>query len=299
MPLIDGIYSIKSLLGKGSFGEVYDGENRYNYDPVAIKIETQDSDRNMLKHEYDVYRRLADDNATGIPKCLWFGNKGGRYLLIMEKLGPSLEKLFSLCGQRFSLKTVLYIGIQILYRLEYIHSRGLIHRDIKPDNFLIGILHKRNTIYLIDYGLAKLFQVSNKHIPYREGKRFVGNARYASVNSHKGFELARRDDLESLGYMLVYFLQGSLPWQGLGGHTKDEKRQRILDSKANTSIKTLCKDLKSEFIQYFEHVHALKFPEKPNYRYFKSLLISLFRKQGFVDDGKYDWSDLLASQESS
>lgn len=144
---------------------------------------------------------------------VYYGIEKDKSIMIMDLLGPSLEKLFQKCNKKFSVKTVLMIADQMIKRVEYIHSRRIIHRDIKPDNFTIG--HGRNShrIFIIDFGLAKKFMSSRgEHIKYREGKGLTGTARYASINTHLGIEQSRRDDLESLGYLFLYFLRGKLPW---------------------------------------------------------------------------------------
>ena len=174
--------------------------------------------------------------------------------MVMELLGPSLEDLVKHCENRLSLKTVLMIADQMLQRIEYVHAKNFLHRDIKPDNFLIGLNKKAHMIYMIDFGLAKRFRNSKTgdHIPYRDGKSLTGTARYASVNTHIGVEQSRRDDIEGIGYVLMYFLKGKLPWMGIQAKTKDEKYEKIKDKKISVTVEQLCKGYPKEFVQFFE-----------------------------------------------
>jgi len=168
----------------------------------------------------------------GIPNIWFCGTEGEHNIMIMDLLGPSLEDLFNVCNRKLSLKSVLMAGEQMLSRIEYVHSRYILHRDIKPDNFVIGQGKRQHKVFIIDFGLAKRYiGKDGKHIPYREGKSLTGTARYASINTHLGFEQSRRDDLESLGYVLLYFLRGSLPWQNMKANNKKEKYEKIMEKK--------------------------------------------------------------------
>ena len=223
----------------------------------------------------------------------WFGTEGDYKVLVMDRLGKSLEQLFTQCGRKFSLKTTLMLADQMLARLEYVHRKQFIHRDIKPDNFLVGQGPFENVVFLIDFGLAKRYidPTNQEHIPFREDKQLTGTARYASLNAHIGIEQSRRDDLEALGYLWLYFLRGKLPWQGLAGSNGAEKYDKIRDMKQNLSIRELCKDVPREFYQYFKRVKQMKFDETPNYAGLRRLLSSLMQKEGMSMDYKFDWKE--------
>jgi serine/threonine protein kinase len=171
-------------------------------------------------------------------------------------------------------------------------------RDIKPDNFLIGSNKKSNIIYLIDFGLAKKYRDarSHQHIPYRENKNLTGTARYASINAHLGLEQSRRDDMEAIGYCLMYFLRGSLPWQGLKAQTKHEKYHKIMETKMSTPVESLCKGYPVEFMTYMNYCRALRFEDKPDYNYLRRLFKELFAREGFDPELPFDWVKILEEQ---
>jgi len=182
---------------------------------VAVKLEPVQSKRPQLLYEYQLYRVLA--GSVGIANVRWYGVERDFNVLVLDQLGPSLEDLFNFCGRKFSTKTVLMLAEQCIVRIENLHEKGFLHRDVKPDNLLMGLGRRANQVYLIDFGLSKKYRDSRtqQHIPYCENKNLTGTARYASLNTHLGIEQGRRDDMESLGYLMMYLLRGSLPWQGL------------------------------------------------------------------------------------
>uniref|UniRef100_A0A3Q2XU90 non-specific serine/threonine protein kinase n=1 Tax=Hippocampus comes TaxID=109280 RepID=A0A3Q2XU90_HIPCM len=279
-------YRLGRKIGSGSFGDIYLGEE------VAIKLECVKTKHPQLHIESKFYKMM--QGGVGIPSIKWCGAEGDYNVMVMELLGPSLEDLFNFCSRKFSLKTVLLLADQMISRIEYIHLKNFIHRDVKPDNFLMGLGKKGNLVYIIDFGLAKKYRDArtHQHIPYRENKNLTGTARYASINTHLGIEQSRRDDLESLGYVLMYFNLGSLPWQGLKAATKRQKYERISEKKMSTPIEVLCKGYPSVFSTYLNLCRSLRFDDKPDYSYLRQLFRNLFHRQGFSYDYVFDWSML-------
>jgi serine/threonine protein kinase len=188
----------------------------------------------------------------GVPNVICYGNSNDYHILVMELLGKSLEDLFNHCQRKFSLKTVSVLGIKMLERIQSVHEKYHIHRDIKPDNFMMGANENENTLYIIDFGLAKKYKSSSKktHIPFKQNKNITGTARYCSINTHRGFEQSRRDDLESIGYVLIYFLKEKLPWQGIKCKKDEDHYTKIFQKKSSTSSAELCKGLPGILIKY-------------------------------------------------
>nr|APP94028.1 double-time [Colaphellus bowringi] len=285
-------YRLGRKIGSGSFGDIYLGTNISTGEEVAIKLECIKTRHPQLHIESKFYKMM--QGGVGIPQIKWCGSEGDYNVMVMELLGPSLEDLFNFCSRRFSLKTVLLLADQLISRTDFIHSRNFIHRDIKPDNFLMGLGKKGNLVYIIDFGLAKKYRDgrTHQHIPYKENKNLTGTARYASINTHLGIEQSRRDDLESLGYVLMYFNRGSLPWQGLKAATKRQKYERISEKKMSTPIEELCKGYPIEFPTYLNYCRQLRFEERPDYSYLRQLFRTLFHRQGFTYDYVFDWNML-------
>jgi casein kinase 1 len=295
-PRVGNKYRLGRKIGSGSFGEIYLGTNVQTNEEVGIKLESIKTKHPQLLYESKLYRIL--QGGTGIPNIRWFGIEGDYNVLVLDLLGPSLEDLFNFCSRKFSLKTVLMLADQLINRVEYVHAKSFLHRDIKPDNFLMGLGRRANQVYIIDFGLAKKYRdpSTHQHIPYRENKNLTGTARYASINTHLGIEQSRRDDLESLGYVLMYFLRGSLPWQGLKAGTKKQKYEKISEKKMSTPIEVLCKNYPSEFASYFHYCRSLRFDDKPDYAYLKRIFRDLFIREGFQFDYVFDWTILKYQQ---
>jgi len=269
MNIIGNKYKLLEKIGEGSFGSIYKGENIRTKEYVAIKVEPIINDLKLLKNESTIYQYLI--NNEGIPNVKWFGKDQINYYMVINLLGESLQSLKER-KQTFSLKLVLQVGIQIIYLLKMIHDKGIVHRDIKPDNFLLGLNNKNKKIYLIDFGFCKTFLNDNKHIEIKKTKNLIGSNNFASVNAHDFNELSRRDDLESLGYMLIYFYFGELMW-------KDYSSNEMIKILKNNIIND--ENIPKILIQYFKIIKCLEFKETPNY----DLLINIF-KDWLKEDAK-------------
>jgi casein kinase 1 len=255
----------------------------------AVKLENIDSSsRSLLETEAYILKHL---KAFGLPEIILYGCNSEYNILIMELLGQSLENLFQSQNKSFSIKTACMLGIQMVDRIEYIHSRKIIHRDIKPDNFVMGKGSKSHIVYILDFGLSKKYWSSSHkcHIPFITGKRLTGTARYASINALSGYEQSRRDDLESIAYIIMYFIRGSLPWQGLKVNNKDERYKKIGEKKRDTSAKDLCSGFPFEFETFVSYTRNLEFTEVPDYNYLRNLLKNIIKKSGSTIDFFYDW----------
>ncbi|OEL34981.1 Casein kinase I isoform delta-like [Dichanthelium oligosanthes] len=298
-PRVANKFRLGRKLGSGSFGEIYLGTHVQTNEEVAIKLESVKTKHPQLLYESKLYRIL--QGGTGIPNVKWFGVEGDYNVLVMDLLGPSLEDLFSFCNRKLSLKTVLMLADQMINRVEYAHIKSFLHRDIKPDNFLMGLGKRANQASPLALRLDILFALPKKiydiyPLKCRENKNLTGTARYASVNTHLGIEQSRRDDLESLGYVLMYFLKGSLPWQGLKAGTKKQKYEKISERKIATSVEALCRGYPTEFVSYFHYCRSLRFEDTPDYQFLKRLFRDLFIREGFQFDYVFDWTILKYQQ---
>ena len=282
-------FLLGKALGSGSFGQIFEGKELKTGQRVALKLEPKTAQHPQLHYESRVYSILG--GGPGIPAVHWYGSEGQYNVLVLDRLGESLEQLFTQCQRKFSLKTVLMLADQMLARMEYVHAKHFVHRDIKPDNFLVGRGPFENVVFLIDYGLCKRFvdPETKQHIPFRDDKQLTGTARYASLNAHLGYEQSRRDDLEALGYIWLYFLQGKLPWQGLRVGEDSAKYEAIKRSKLELSLRELCKEVPREFYEYFKMCRNLEFEETPNYNSMRRLFSRLLQRKGLTNDYAFDW----------
>ena len=279
-------YKKKEKIASGSYGNIFLGENISTKKLVAIKIEDRKNNikKTLEKEAYYLYNL----KGYGIPELITFGYSGRYNILIETLLGKSLYDINLI--QKFTLKDVCMIGIQLIDRLEYIHSKFIIHCDIKPQNILLG-KNDSSIIYICDFGISQKYRSSKtgKHINMKKCHKIYVTLFYSSINSLLGYQQSRRDDLESLGYMLIY-LKNGLPWENIKFKNLDDYKNKILDMKKNINITKLCKGLPIEIVQYIKYVRKLRFEEKPNYSYLKSLFSEILFKINQNWDYNFSWN---------
>ena len=285
---VGGRYRLGKKIGTGAFGEIFEGTDIFDNSSVAIKLEHNSVKYPQLLFEAKLLKSIP---STGIPVMHWFGIAGEYNAMVMDLLGQNLEDLYNYCAKNFSLKTIIMIIIQMIERLKHVHDNHYIHRDIKPENFLIGKENTEKTIYLIDFGLAKRYrdEYTQIHIPLKENRNLTGTARYASCNAHNGLEQSRRDDMESIAYVILYFFRKKLPWQGLKCKDKNEKHAKIKELKMSITPEKLFEGIPKEFADYLTMVKKLGFEDEPAYKSYIQMFNKLFKAKEFEMDYIYDW----------
>ena len=288
-------------LGSGSFGDVYLGIEPRTNRKIAMKIEAKARfPVSMLKHEADMLMEL--QGVHGIVRIYMFYRLINHHAITMEILGSNLDNLLHRqISHTFSIKTVLMIAMQMIDRLHCIHSRGILHRDLKPANMAIGLGDKERTVHLLDFGLAKKYRIAAPtapHIPYKEGQTPHGTFNFMSLRTHCGVESSRRDDLESLGYVLLYMLRGKLPWSGFTDI--NNLPANVYQCKANTSLNELCKGLPSVFHDFLECSRNMGFEEEPDYDKLKNMFLHSYDYiHVFPHDDEFDWNVSSDSKKKS
>lgn len=288
-------FELKKKLGVGCFGQVYRGVNIENGAEVAVKLEDKSADAPQLAHEAEVLDLLTNPGEPQpqgftVPKY-FFGAEGPYLALVMPICSLSVEDCVQKCNGKFSVETTLLIADQMLRRIEYLHSKEIVHRDIKPENFMLGHGNKQHHVYIIDFGLSKRYWVGGQHIPFKQGRSLTGTARYAALNVHRGHEQGRRDDLEAIGHMLMYFLRGVLPWSGLDAKTKEEKYRKIKEKKESVPLEELCAGYPKAFKEYLHITREMQFKDRPPY----TKLRGMFQEEIAMDEGEvendydFDW----------
>lgn len=282
-------------LNFGTFGEIYLGEDKISLEKVAVKIENLSSSFPQLVYESRIYKQLQmvkNYREKGVPKFISIGTIDKRSSMAVEVLDKNLQELLQYCSGRFNRQTTLSIGLQIIETIEFLHSLGIVHRDIKPENFMTGLLEKNEEkrIFVVDFGLSKQIFSKKKHIEMTINRELTGTARYASIANHKGLEPTRRDDLESIAYLLIYFIRGHLPWQDLPGNTREEKFNQIYKKKVSFPVKNLCEGIPKCLEMLLVYSKGLKFEETPNYSLIKNWFRESAKEEKLkIEPPRFEW----------
>lgn len=281
-------YTITRYINSGSFGNVFEAVHKISGDKVALKIPIKTSERDGLSSilsEARIYKQIANPE-RGIANMKIIKNKDQK-LIVMDLLGSSLESLLHK-HKKFGMKTIILLAMSMIDIMKHIHSYGYIHRDIKPDNFTIGY-ESPSKLYCIDFGLSKKYLKKNgNHIDFSDKKRFCGTARYASIAAHTNKEQSRKDDLESVAYILIYMYKGKLPWQGIKHKDKKERYRLIGEKKQEVTVEELCDGMSKEFVVFLKYVKNLDFDEKPHYSALKKMFLKLYKSRNYKND-KLEW----------
>ena len=290
-----GRFELLGRLGSGSFGHIFKAYDYVDKHFCAAKVENRKSrSHGMLTYEHSVYTALAD--VEGFPRVVWFGSFCRRAVLVLELLGSDFEALFARSNKPFPTVVVLRVGLQLLERLRQMHVRGFVHRDLKPANLMVGRAGANDRVFLTDLGLAKRFvDAHGDRLPPALKNTLAGTPRFVSVGAHTGRTPGPRDDLESFAYVLLFFLKGKLPWQGL--HVPpDERVKAIGEVKKQTPPEQLCEGLEPEFRELLLYVRGLDYYDAPNYDYLRELLEAALSRKGVSVDGPLD---LVCTEEGS
>jgi len=306
-------YIIKKYINSGSFGNVYEVVHKKTGEKHALKLPIISKEKNgvkMLMSEARIYKKLSNPlNGIANVKIIKYSDNFSNILngknndndnskneestintkiIVMDLLGPSLESLFQKHKKRFSLQTVIKLAIGFIDIIQYIHSNGYIHRDLKPDNFTIGYTDK-DKLFCIDFGLAKKYITkTGEHIKFSKNRRFCGTATYASIAAHENVEQSRKDDLESIAYILIYLYKGKLPWKSIKTKDKRKKYELIYKEKLKYSPEELCKGMPRQFTVFLDYIRTMDFDEKPPYSSFKKMFMRLYDSQEYKDM-LFDW----------